>query len=137
MAEYVSEGNLLSIGQIEETPSKNGGKSYKKCKFVIETNEEASQSLEFEAFGDFMVKQLSEAKLNNYIKVVFRIDSNEYKEKHYPKLCATMITTFKTMVFSKNAQSGGQSTQTKGSAINNAGQRAQQQEVDSDMDAPF
>jgi hypothetical protein len=68
--EYITEGTLKTASKVETINTKNGPKQ--KRRFILETNDEYPQTLEFELFGD-KVKLLEGLHSEDYVKVKFDI----------------------------------------------------------------
>lgn len=73
--EYTIEGTLKTASKPETIKTKNGDKQ--KRTFVIETNEEYKQVLQFELFGD-KANAITGMRAGDYVKIKFEIRGREW-----------------------------------------------------------
>lgn len=85
--EYTIEGTLKTASKPETIKTKNGDKQ--KRTFVIETNEEYKQLLQFELFGD-KAGAITGMRAGDFVKIKFEIRGREWTK---PETQKTMYFT--------------------------------------------
>ena len=84
-------GKLEKFLTVEKGTSQ-AGKEWQKQQFIVTTEEEYNNTYCFEVFGDEKVENLTKfQKAGDQVKVIFNVNTNEWKGKYYTSLSAWRI----------------------------------------------
>mgnify|MGYP001006956209 FL=1 len=84
-------GKLEKFLPIQKGTKKDGGE-WQKQSFLVKTTEEYNNLYCFEVFGDEKVENLTKyQKEGDQVKVVFNVQTNEWKDKYFTSLSARRI----------------------------------------------
>ena len=96
MSNFETSGKLEKFLPVESGTSK-AGKEWKKQSFIVTTEDEYNNTYCFEVFGDEKVENLTKyQKEGDEVKVVFNVNTNEWKDKYYTSLSAWRIEKVET-----------------------------------------
>jgi single-stranded DNA-binding protein len=85
------QGKLEKFLPIQKGTKKDGGE-WQKQSFLVKTTEEYNNLYCFEVFGDEKVENLTKyQKEGDQVKVVFNVQTNEWKDKYFTSLSAWRI----------------------------------------------
>ena len=85
-------GKITKFLEVQSGVSKASGKEWKKQEFLLETDEQYNNLYCFEVFGAEKVDKLTEFnKVGDNVKVLFNVNTNEYKDKYYTSLSSWRI----------------------------------------------
>lgn len=86
-------GKVSRILEERRGVSRNGNE-YVNIEFVVTSNEEYPQSVNFFARGEQRCNQIKALRMGETVRVVARLDSDEFKGRYYLRATAQRIDTF-------------------------------------------
>ena len=85
-------GKIKKITEVQSGTSASG-KDWKKCGFLLETDETYNNTYFFDVFGDEKVDNfIKYNKVDRVVEVEFNVRTNEWKDKYFTTLDAWKIS---------------------------------------------